>query len=130
MRQNEEDTRIILIVEDDESTGEFFVLAISEETSYHVQLVTNGADALEFVQDNKPCLIILDYHLPDMTGIELFDQLHVLPHLRDVNIVLMSASQRRDRVEKRNIVVLDKPFELDEFIQTVERYIAPLSVGS
>src|SRR6266567_8847128 len=92
-------TPLILIVEDDSSTGEVLELAISQETSYRSLLVTSGQDALAVLQQTKPDLIILDYRLPDTTGIELYDQLQSYQELRTIPVVLMSAMERSEELE-------------------------------
>ena len=83
--------KLVLLVEDDEHIGEVLVQAITQETPYHVLLKTNGASTLAAVQSQKPDLIILDYHLPYMTGIELYDRLHTIPELTEVPVIMVSA---------------------------------------
>jgi len=121
-------TPLILIVEDDSSTGEVLELAISQETSYRSLLVTSGQDALAVVQQTKPDLIILDYRLPDTTGIELYDQLQSYQNLKAVPVVLMSAMERSEELEptatNRPVTRIDKPFELDDLLSTIERLLA------
>jgi CheY-like chemotaxis protein len=121
-------TPLILIVEDDSSTGEVLELAISQETSYRSLLVTSGQDALAVVQQTKPDLIILDYRLPDTTGIELYDQLQSYQDLKAVPVVLMSAMERSEELEptatNRPVTRIDKPFELDDLLSTIERLLA------
>jgi CheY-like chemotaxis protein len=118
---------LILIVEDDSSTGEVLELAISQETSYRSLLVTSGQDALAVLQQTKPDLIILDYRLPDTTGIELYDQLQSYQELRTIPVVLMSAMERSEELEptitNRPVTRIDKPFELDDFLTTIERLL-------
>ena len=71
--------KTILLVEDDVNIGEVLVQAITQETPYHAMLVPDGFEALKAVKKTMPDLLILDYHLPRMTGIELYDQLHTIP---------------------------------------------------
>ena len=70
--------KCILIVEDDEEIGQFLLLAIEQETSYTPLWVVTGHDALRVVQERIPLLFFLNYHLPSMTGLQLYDQLHTL----------------------------------------------------
>jgi CheY-like chemotaxis protein len=116
---------LILIVEDDEATGEVITLTIAQETPYRSRLVTNGKDALQFLQQNleQPALLILDYRLPDITGIELFDRLQQVPTLKKIPVMLMSATNRREEIEPRAVVMMEKPFELDDFIEMIAALI-------
>jgi CheY-like chemotaxis protein len=63
--------KTVLVVEDDQDIGEVFVQALSQETSYIPVLATDEEEALAFVQEIQPDLLVLDYHLPHMNGIEL-----------------------------------------------------------
>ncbi len=71
--------KLIFIVEDDTMMEDLLVLALSDETSYQVMAVHTGLEALETVKDIKPHLFLLDYLLPGMSGLELYDRLHALP---------------------------------------------------
>ena len=65
----------------------------------------------------KPALILLDYMLPDMLGLELYDRLQERDNMRGVPTVLISAGAALplDQLRERGIYLLRKPFEMDEF---------------
>jgi CheY-like chemotaxis protein len=115
----ETQTPTILVVEDDESNGEVLTLAISQETSYHLVLAQNGHDALQALQQCKVNLLILDYRLPDITGIELYDHIHTTNESKVIPTILMSATNPREEIAPRNIVLIEKPFELDRLLETI-----------
>lgn len=115
--------KTILIVEDDNNIGEVFVQAISQETTYLVVLVADGAAALDTVKGIKPNLFILDYQLPRMNGIELYDRLHAMKELEDIPTIMMSARLPLQELEKRDVVGLSKPIDLDDFLQTIEHLL-------
>ncbi len=115
---------IILVIEDDDSIGTFLVEALSQETAYKAMLVTDGFQALQLMDKVKPCLFITDYHLPHMNGLELYDLLKLMPLLKDTPAILMSAQLPEQEVQKRNMIGLNKPFELDDLLNTVERLLA------
>ncbi len=117
-------TPVILVIEDDDSIGTFLVEALSQETPYKAILVTDGFQALQLMDKVKPCLFITDYHLPHMNGLELYDMLQLMQPLKDTPAILMSAQLPEQEVQKRNMVGLNKPFELDELLDTVERLLA------
>lgn len=114
---------VILVVEDDEATGQIIQLAISQETSYTSELVISGKDALNSLYQYKPDLLIIDYRLPDMTGIELYDRLQTDPSWKSIPALLVSATDRREEVQQRSIEILEKPFDLDDLLQTIDRLI-------
>jgi len=116
--------KTIIVVEDDEDIGLFLVQAISQETNHQAMLLTDGFQCLKAVTNIKPNLFILDYHLPSMNGIELYDQLHARKELEHVPAVVVSARLPRQDIDKRHIVGMNKPLELDEFLHTIEQLLA------
>lgn len=116
--------KTILVVEDDDNIGTFLVEALSQETPYRAVLVTDGLEALKAVRNIKPSLFITDYRLPSMDGIELYDRLHALQELANTPIIIMSAYLPEQEVQKRNLVSLSKPFELDDLLNAVNHLLA------
>jgi two-component system phosphate regulon response regulator PhoB len=115
--------KTILIVEDDEAIGEFLAMSISQETSYHPLVVSDGFEALKVLTDLRPGLLLLDYRLPSMTGIELYDQLSTTKELRSIPTIMTSASNIEHEVGDRNVSVLPKPFELDELLIMITKIL-------
>ncbi len=74
----------ILLVEDDIHIGEVLMQAISQETPFIAILVQSGDEALNTIKNIKPNLFILDYQLPRMNGIELYDKLHAIVEFTQV----------------------------------------------
>ncbi len=118
--------KTILLVEDDSNIGEVFEQVITQETPYLVMLAGDGLIALDMVKSIKPSLFILDYQLPHMNGIQLYDRLHAIKELAQVPAMMMSASLPRVELEQRAILGMNKPIDLDEFLQTIEQLIEPL----
>lgn len=110
----------VMIVEDDVHIGAFLVEAITGETPYHALLVANGIEALETVKHLKPSLLILDYHLPGIDGLELYDRVHAMPEMRQIPAIMMSARLPQRELEQREIVGINKPFDLDDFLQQIK----------
>lgn len=118
------DRPVILVIEDDDSIGTFLVEALSQETPYKAILVTDGLQALQIAHSIKPSLVITDYRLPNLNGIELYDMFQSLHPLKNTPTILMSAQLPTQEVRKRNLIALNKPFELDDLLTTVERLLA------
>jgi DNA-binding response OmpR family regulator len=116
--------KTILLVEDDVSIGEVLVQAISQETSYLALLVSDGFEALNMVNGIKPNLFILDFHLPRMNGIELYDRLHAMPALTQVPVIMISARLPEKELARRSIIGMNKPLDLDEFLEAIEDLLA------
>ena len=116
--------RTVLIVEDDVNIGEVLVQAITQETNFLALLVSDGFEALDMVKGVKPNLFILDYQLPRMDGLALYDRLHAIEDLKHVPALMISARLPQKELTKRKIVGMSKPIDLDEFLQTIEDLIA------
>ncbi len=116
--------KTILIVEDDEDNRLIYQEALSTLTQYQFHLARNSTEALHFVVHSKPDLFILDYRLPQMNGIQLYDQLHALPGLEDTSAILISAASHEQLIrdiESRKLLHVEKPFDLDDFLETIEQ---------
>src|SRR5438093_11603270 len=84
--------KTILVVEDDTAIGSFLVEAIKQEASHQALLATDGYQALKMVHDLKPSLFLIDYSLPYLNGLELYEQLHATKKLEHVRTSIMSGS--------------------------------------
>ncbi|GHO94071.1 sporulation initiation phosphotransferase F [Reticulibacter mediterranei] len=115
--------KIILVVEDDDSIGSMLLEALSQETPYKPVWVSDGFQALQAVRSTKPDLFITDYRLPNMNGIELYDRLRGTHNFDNTPAIIMSAYLPEDEVRKRRLIGLNKPFEIDEFLETIEKLI-------
>ena len=117
-------SKTILVVEDDELMGQFITQALQDEVSYRTLIATDAFRALSIVRNIKPSLFLLDYLLPKMNGIELYDQLHSAAGLEDVPTIFISAVPPIKQLKKRRIYYLEKPFELDEFLRKIKEILA------
>jgi len=111
--------KAILVVEDDEAIGTFVVEALLQETPYQALLATSGAEALRIVQSLKPNLVLLDYRLPDMNGLEIYNHLREMKGFENIPAILMSANMPKNVAQQRDILSLKKPFELSELLENV-----------
>ncbi|HYL44138.1 MAG TPA: response regulator [Ktedonobacteraceae bacterium] len=123
LRGDDISVKTVLVVEDDTGIGNFLVQAILQETPYQAMLVADGFQALKAVTNIRPSLFILDYQLPRMNGIELYDQLHATRGLEHIPAMVISARLPRQEIEKRQIIAMSKPLELDDFLNTIENLL-------
>ena len=117
--------KLILVVEDDISFGSVLVQTIKEETPYQAILATTGMEALNIVSHLQCDLFLLDYLLPSMNGLELYDRLHAIPGQEKTPAFFLSASTRlpHEELEKRNLKSYTKLVELDELLQTIQTFL-------
>ena len=121
-------TKTILIVEDDPNIGSFLVEAIAQETPYRAIVASDSNAALKLVRHFTPCLFILDYGLPGMNGIELYDRLHINRGLAPIPAILITANRDvpQQQIQQRQLITFMKPLELNAFLATIETILTSL----
>ena len=125
-REEQDTPDTILLVEDDPYISSFLVEAIAQETPYRAIVASNSNAALKVVRHFTPCLFILDYGLPDMNGIELYDHLHINQELATIPAILITADRNvpQQQIQQRHLLAFMKPLELDPFLSTIETLLA------
>ena len=115
----------ILLVEDDPNIGSFLLEAIAQETPYRAIVASDSNAALKFVRHFRPCLFILDYGLPGMNGIELYNRLHINKELAPIPAILITANRHvpQQQIQQRQLITFMKPLELNAFLATIETLI-------
>jgi CheY-like chemotaxis protein len=114
----------ILIVDDEFGIVEALVDFLEDE-GYRTAMALNGRQALERMAEERPVLVLLDYMLPVMSGAAVLEAMKAAPSLREVPVVLMSASPLRAWRHLPATEFLPKPFGLAQFIDIVQRYVGP-----
>ncbi|MEQ8362185.1 MAG: response regulator [Cyclobacteriaceae bacterium] len=77
----------IFLIEDDEIYAEFVKKALGQNSEYHISTFTNAEDALKAVNGKLPDVLIIDYKLPGMSGIDLYEK--IKDQVKDSNKVIM-----------------------------------------
>ncbi|MBQ7516462.1 MAG: response regulator [Schwartzia sp.] len=94
----------VLIVDDDSD----FLTIMSRwlKNSYHVVGVTSGEDALEYLAQEHPDLILLDYDMPDMDGYEVMERIRRSPLLARIPLIFLTGINDRESVMR---IIRHKP---------------------
>jgi CheY-like chemotaxis protein len=117
--------KLIFVVDDELDIGMLVVQLLQEEMGHRALHHTTGDQAIEACRTMTPHLFILDYGLPDMTGIELHDQLHTFEHLSHVPTLLVSARKPPlQELRQRKVNFMAKPFDLTRLQHTITQMLA------
>jgi DNA-binding response OmpR family regulator len=116
--------KTILLVEDDSIISELLIQMITQETHYKVFSVSDGLEALDLVKNVKPQLLILDYWLPFIHGIEVYDRLHNTEGLEEVPAIMLSVNAPVREINQRHMTYIKKPFDMPKLLDTIHRLIA------
>jgi DNA-binding response OmpR family regulator len=118
--------KTVFIVEDDEAIGTLLVQVIEQETPYQAVLASDGFQALKMLRKVKPDVLLLDYGLPDMNGLEFYDTIHAAKALKHLPVLIISAQTARiqTEVKARHLSQLQKPFELTTLLEAIEHLVS------
>ncbi|ABA78756.1 phosphate regulon transcriptional regulatory protein PhoB [Rhodobacter sphaeroides] len=129
------DQPVVLLVEDEPAQREVLSYNLESE-GFRVVQAGNGDEALMLVEEAGPDVIVLDWMLPSVSGIEVCRQLKSRPSTRSVPIIMLSArSEEVDRVRGLETGADDyvvKPYSVVELMARVRsqlRRARPSSVG-
>jgi CheY-like chemotaxis protein len=65
-----------------------------------ISTATNGREALEFIEKNKPSLVLLDLMMPEIDGYEVLRRLRENPETKDMRVVILSALNSNEDIVK------------------------------
>ncbi|HBZ44157.1 MAG TPA: phosphate regulon transcriptional regulatory protein PhoB [Maritimibacter sp.] len=129
------DKPLVLLVEDEPAQREILRYNLRSE-GYEVSMAENGDDAMVLVDEIGPDLILLDWMLPGVSGIEICRRIKSKRETADIPVIMLSArSDEMDRVRGLETGADDymiKPFSVQELmarIRTQLRRTRPVSVG-
>ena len=125
----------ILVVEDEEPIQILLNYNLEAE-GYRVRATSQGEDVAHLVGEERPDLILLDWMLPGISGIEVCRLLQARPETRDIPIVMLTArSEEAERVRGLSTGADDyivKPFSVPELlarVRTILRRVNPDAVA-
>ena len=125
----------VLVVEDDDAIREVLGYNLEAE-GFRASLAADGEEGLALVAEDAPDVLILDWMLPHVTGIEVCRRLKSDPATRDVAIIMLSArTEEVDRVRGLETGADDyvsKPYSMSELMARVRsqlRRVRPATVG-
>ncbi len=111
----------IVIVEDDPDLLNLLALALRD---HRVRTFRNAEDALFFMETHPPDLLILDWMLPGMDGLQVLRFLRSHRHLRKVPVLMVTARTHEEdavaALQEGADDYIRKPFSIREFTARVE----------
>lgn len=116
----------ILLVDDVEL---FLVLEKSffRRDEYDVLMARNGAEALAMTREQMPDLVLMDLHMPEMSGDECCRRIKSDPHLSAIPVIMVTQGGREEDLETCHRAgcdaILLKPVNRRDFITTTKRFL-------
>ncbi len=121
-----------LYIEDNLANLSLIETILSDRPHLLLHSAVQGRLGLELARQHHPDLILLDLHLPDMTGDHVLRQLKSDDATRHIPVIVISADATTRHIKQiladGAAAYLTKPLDVDEFLATVERLVRPKSL--
>ena len=113
----------VLVVEDEPALLALLRYNLESE-GYRVLEAKNGEEGLTLIRESKPDLVLLDWMLPFLSGIEVCRQMRRLPDLKSIAVIMLTAkSEEADKLRGLEVGADDyvtKPFSPSELMARVK----------
>jgi len=113
-----------VLVADDELHIIHVVAIKLRNNGYEVVAASNGAEAYELACQEKPDIVVTDYQMPLMTGLELIEKMRQDERTRNIPVVLLTARSFAITQEMQETLgvseCLSKPFSPKELLKTIQ----------
>jgi len=113
-----------VLVVDDEVHIVHVVAIKLRNNDYEVISAENGAEAFELACSEKPDIIVTDFQMPVMTGLELVEKIRQCDALKDVPVIMLTARsfaiEEQQQEDLQISQCLSKPFSPKELLENIE----------
>jgi len=118
---------LILIVEDNEKNRKL-MRDVLQFKGYQIIETDTAEEGIRLARDRQPALILMDFHLPGMNGIEALGRLRGEPATRGIPVLAVTASAMTEDKQKILAAGFDglqtKPIRVKDFVEAVADTIA------
>jgi len=115
----------VLVVDDDPDLAALCSLLLESE-GYDTDIARNGYEAYDAITNDHIDVVLLDAMMPVMDGLTVCRMVKRDPDLKDLPIIVMSASRRLCEEARGSAdAVISKPFDLDNLVDTVHHFAYP-----
>ena len=113
----------VLLVDDNDDVRDGLTQLIRAE-GYAVETARNGREALRVLATVHPCIILLDLHMPDMSGYDFRQAQLADGVLRDIPVVVYSAAHdvREQSQRMTATAYAEKPIEIARLMQLIRTH--------
>lgn len=115
--------KTILIVEDDEMTACMLLELLKIDQGYNAINASKACYAFDCIAAVQPDLLIIDYYLPDMNGLDLYQQLLLQERWKHTPVIFLSAILTQEDMRLHQVVGLEKPFEIEDLLALVNQLL-------
>src|SRR5262245_60924729 len=108
------DRPFALIVEDDIELSDIFSVVL-QASGMDTEIVRDGGMALAKIHETQPDVVVLDMHLPNVSGMDILTQVRAQPELSGVRVVVVTADAMLARASENDAdLALIKPVSFNQ----------------
>jgi two-component system chemotaxis response regulator CheY len=119
-----------IVIADDSRTARFLIRQYLEMAGFFQAdfiEVENGREALDHLKENAVDLVITDYKMPEMDGLDLLRRVKASPKLHDLPVLVITSFANQAKIdellENGAFAVLQKPLSLSKLHETVKTFL-------
>lgn len=118
--------RVIVLADDSKSIREAVAFGLEEE-GFEVYRAEHGTSALEKFDGRKIDLLLTDFHMPEMNGLELIRNVRKLAAYKHIPILILTTETQKEIILEAKRAGgtgwLVKPFKMENLLQTIRRLV-------
>jgi DNA-binding response OmpR family regulator len=113
----------VLIVEDNYELGNL-VAEVIQLSASHTTLLRDGQQALCWLAAHIPAIVVLDMHLPSVSGLQVLEHIRADTRLNDTKVLALTADAQLTKfLEATADATITKPFSVTELLTLVQRFL-------
>jgi PAS domain S-box-containing protein len=120
--------RTVLYVEDNQANVDLVEQILERRSNLHLYSATDGPQGITLARQHRPQVILMDIHLPGMSGLEALRILHQDPATRNIPVIAVSANAMPldvvNGLSAGFFRYLTKPFKIDAFLEALDLALA------
>jgi CheY-like chemotaxis protein len=117
----------LLYIEDNLANLSLLETILDARPKWSLLPALQGRIGIELAREHVPDVILLDLHLPDMTGLDVFRRLRAEERTAGIPVVVISADATPSTVERLlaegAVAFLTKPLDVDEFLHALDNLL-------
>lgn len=119
--------KCVLVVDDDDGIREVIQICLEAIAGWQVIPAASGQEALTAAQQRQPDAILLDVMMPDMDGINTFQQLQISDRTKYIPTIFLTAKVKISEQQKLKVLgvagVIVKPFDPYNLVTQIKKIL-------
>jgi PAS domain S-box-containing protein len=120
-------TYTLLYVEDNSANLNLVKQIVHKKKNIHLLSATRAKEGIELARTAKPDLILMDINMPEMNGIQAFQELQKCQETKDIPVIAISANAMESDIDQALetgfAAYLTKPLKISNFLEVIEKHL-------